>query len=212
MFRQNIIFAERLNKYCEQMIDIFNKNSGYATMAYLKEKKIHTSEITRALKEGVIEKVKPGLYKLIDFPWDENSSFVDIKKSNDLAVVCLVSAAEYYDLTILNPSRITIAIPRKSKFNKMLFPPVKVYYFNEKQYEMGIQEVSAQGGKFQIYSIEKTIADLFRYQSKIGDDIVLEVLKNYLERPKRDINLLLKFAHECGSLKKITPYLAALTV
>lgn len=193
------------------MIDLFLANNGYATMANLKKIKVHTSEINLALKNGIIEKVKPGLYKLIDFPWDENSSFVDIHRTNSNAVICLVSAAEYYDLTVLNPSKVTIAIPRDSKFNKIISPPVKVYYFSEVFYKTGIQEVASSGGNFLIYTVEKTIADLFRYQQKIGDDIVLEVLKNYLQKPMRDINLLIKYARECGSLKKITPYLTALT-
>jgi predicted transcriptional regulator of viral defense system len=194
------------------MIELFIKNNGYATMAYLKQNKIHSSEIKSSLDDGIIEKVKSGLYKLVDFPWDENSSYLDICKANSKAVICLVSAAEYYGLTVLNPSKVTVAIPRLSKFNKLLFPPVKIYYFNENFYNLGIQEVSTSGGEFLIYSIEKTIVDLFRYQTKIGDDIVIEVLKNYLGKQERDINLLLKYAQKCGTVKKITPYLTALTV
>ncbi|GAB1348146.1 hypothetical protein MASR1M107_03570 [Ignavibacteriales bacterium] len=194
------------------MVELFNLNNGYATMAYLKQNRVHTSEINLAMQNGIIEKVKPGLYKLLDFPWDENSSYIDIYRSNKKAVICLASAAEYYYLTVFNPAKVAVAIPRNSKFNKLLSLPTRIYYFSEKYYNNEIIEISSNGGKFLIYSMEKTVADLFRYRTKIGDDIVIEVLKNYLKRPERNINRLLKIAKNNGAYKAILPYLTALIV
>jgi hypothetical protein len=38
-----------------------------------------------------------------------------------------------------------------------------------------------------IYRREKTVADCFKFRKKIGLDIALEALKEYLRQPKRDI-------------------------
>lgn len=201
-----------MNQVEETLIEYMTFKNGYARMKDLKSIGIHPREIKKAVENGTIDKIKPGLYKLLDFPWDENSSFMDICKSNSKAVICLTSAIEYYGLTTFNPSFITFALPMNVKVNKINYPPIKAYYFRDKVYEMGIKTVASTGGNFQIYSVEKTVVDLFRYRQKIGDDIVLESLKNYLSSRKRDINLLVKYARECGSLKKMTPYLMALTV
>ncbi len=47
-------------------------------MKDLKENKFHTRVITKAGEENIIEKIKLGLYKLVDSEWDGNSSFIDI--------------------------------------------------------------------------------------------------------------------------------------
>ncbi|MBN8545364.1 MAG: type IV toxin-antitoxin system AbiEi family antitoxin domain-containing protein [Ignavibacteria bacterium] len=194
------------------MIDYLAFNNGYARMKDLKERGIHPREIKKALEDGLIDKVKPGLYKLIDFPWDENSSFVDVYRSNNKAVVCLTSAIEYYGLTTFNPTRISIALPENARLNKIFYPPVKVYYFRDIVYQTGIEKISSKSGEFLIYSVEKTLADLFRYQQKIGDDIVLESLKNYMSSKNRDIALLWRVAEKCGALKRIKDYMKAFTI
>jgi len=58
--------------------DFFYKHNGYARMKDLKEYKFHTRVIAKAVEENIIEKIKPGLYKLVDYEWDGNSSIIDI--------------------------------------------------------------------------------------------------------------------------------------
>ncbi len=94
----------------------------------------------------------------------------------------------------------------------MAYPPLKIYYFPRKHYEIGIVSVNSTGGIFKIYSEEKTIADLFRYRQKIGDDIVLESLKNYLAKKKKNINLLLERAEFRGVQKQMLPYIKAMMI
>ena len=111
------------------MIKIFYSNKGYARMKELKVAKIHTRNIANALSEGIIEKIKPGLYKLVNYQWDENGSFTDISKSNKMAVICLTSASEYYEFTTFNPSIITVAVPNNTGRFLINYPPIKTYYF-----------------------------------------------------------------------------------
>lgn len=193
------------------MIQISTFRNGYAQMKDLKASGIHPRAIKKAVDLGSVEKVKPGLYKLVDFPWDENSSFVDICRANKKAVICLTSAIEFYGLTTFNPDFVTFALPMNVKANKMFYPPSKPYYFRDKVYGLGIETVSSDSGSFLIYSVEKTIVDIFRYRNKIGDDIFLEALKNYLASSAREIVSLLDMAGQCGVLSKMKPYLKALS-
>src|SRR5690606_9961305 len=172
----------------EEIIKIFEKNKGYARMAELKKAKIHTRRIAQAVEDGIIEKIKPGLYKLKDYPWDEHGSFAEVNHANTKAVICLTSAAEYYELTTFNPSYITVAVPHNtSKFN-LDYPPIKVYYFADSYYSPGIELLKTKSGIVRIYNKEKTIGDIFRYMNKIGEDIAFETLKEYL-RNRREMNI-----------------------
>jgi hypothetical protein len=66
------------------------------------------------------------------------------------------------------------------------------------------------GVPVRVYSREKTVADGFKFRKKIGLDIALEALKDYLRQPKPDIGGLLNFARLNRVEKIIQPYLQAL--
>lgn len=179
-------------------------------MKELRNQKIHPRGIAKAVSEGIIEKIKPGLYKLVNYPWDEHGSFADVCNANKKAVICLTSAADYFELTTFNPSNITVAVPHNTPGFKLEYPPIQVFYFPNKYYETGIDEIDTKSGRIKIYKIEKTICDLFRYRNKIGDDIVIESLKNYLKLKKRDINKLFEYAEILSVKEKILPYVKAI--
>ena len=194
----------------ESLSKIFKKHNGYARMQELRNNGIQTRTIAKAIADGIIEKIKPGLYKLVDYTWDEHGSFADVCNSYNKAVICLTSAASYYDLTTFNPSYLTVAVPHNTPSFKLEYPPIQVYYFPHKYYETGINEIDTKSGLIKIYDREKTICDLFRYQTKIGDDIVIESLKNYLKLKKRDINKLFEYAETLSVKEKILPYVKAI--
>lgn len=192
----------------EKLIKIFHSNHGYARMKYLREVGIQTRDIANAVNDGILEKIKPGLYKLVNYPWDEFEGFVDICNANTKAVICLLSAAAHWELTTFDPNRINVAVPRRTDKFKLDYPPMKVYYFGEKTYLDGIEEINTKNGIFKIYNREKTICDLFRYQKKIGEDIVIEALKTYIRNKRlRSIPKLLAYAKTNNVEKKIKPLL-----
>ncbi|MCU7499722.1 MAG: type IV toxin-antitoxin system AbiEi family antitoxin domain-containing protein, partial [Ignavibacteria bacterium] len=58
--------------------NIFIRNNGYSRMEELKRSGIQTRQISKAVQEGLLTKVSPGLYKLNNYPWDEHESFADV--------------------------------------------------------------------------------------------------------------------------------------
>lgn len=174
----------------------------------MKTKGIHTRTIKKAVDNGILEKIKPGLYKLIDYSWDEHESFVDICKANKNAIICLLSSATYWEITTYNPSIIHVAVPRRTDKFKLNYPPIKVYYLGNKSYNEGIESIETKSGLFKIYNKEKTICDLLKYQNKIGEDIIIESLKTYIsDKKKRNIPKLLKYAEINKVTKKLEPLL-----
>ena len=195
----------------EEIIKTFKRNKGFARMSEFKKMGIHTRKIAQAVKDGIIEKVKPGLYKLIDYPWDEHGSFADVCNSNKNAVICLLSAATYYELTTFNPSEIYVAVPHNTDKFVLKYPPIKVYYFIEKYYEPGIDIIDTPSGKIKIYDREKTLVDLFRYINKLGEDTAIESLQTYMRnRKKIKITKLFEYAEISRVDKKIEPFIKAM--
>lgn len=195
----------------EKIIKIFAKNNGYARMMELRTSGIQTRDIAKAIENGIIEKIKPGLYKLVNYEHDENESFVEVCHANKRAVICMLSAASYYELTTFNPSEIYVAVPNNTDKFVLRYPPIKVYYFADSYYSPGIEILQTKSGIVRIYNKEKTIGDLFRYINKIGEDIAVEALKKYLQNQKeRNIPKLIEYAAICGVKKKIEPMVKAI--
>ncbi len=60
------------------------------------------------------------------------------------------------------------------------------------------------------YNREKTVADCFKFRNKIGQDVALEALKEYLGTQRPNIDELLHYARIDRVEKMIRPYLEAL--
>ncbi len=189
-----------------------NNHQGYARMKDLKAQGFHTRDIAKAVENGIIEKIKPGLYKLINFIWDEHSGFVDIAKAKEGSIICLTSALSYHNLSTINPGIITVAVPMNTDKFHLDYPPMKVYYFPESFYSFGIEEKHTISGNFKIYNAEKTICDMFRYRKKLGEDLALEGLKNYLKRKDADLVKLHNYAIKCRVKTIMLPYLKAMVI
>jgi len=194
----------------EELIQFFKQHKGYVQMKDLKAEGFHTRKIQSAHKEGLIDKIKPGLYKLVDYPWNEESELVDVCRAKESAVICLTSALEYYGLTTFLPKEITVAVPHNTDKFILEYPPIQVFYFPFRFYQPGIENVQNPHGIIRIYNVEKTICDMFRYRKRLGEDLALEGLKNYLKRQTSRVHKLQQYAEICQVKTIIIPYLKAL--
>jgi predicted transcriptional regulator of viral defense system len=194
----------------KELLVFFKQHKGYARLRDVRNAMVHPREMTQAVLDGEVEKIKSGLYKLVDYNWDENNSMIDVCQANKNSVVCLLSALAYYELTTFNPSEITVAVPNNTPKFELDYPPIHVYYFSDNFYPIGIDELKLKHGIIKIYNKEKTICDMFRYRKKVGEDLALEGLKNYLQLKEANINKLLEYAEKCKVKTIIMPYLKAL--
>jgi predicted transcriptional regulator of viral defense system len=191
-----------------KVVKYIKNKGGYARFTELRDKGFQSRDITNLFDKGILEKVQPGLYKLANS--DVTSGFVDVSKAMPQAVIALASALAYHELTTFNPSKVQLAIPNDAKPSKINFPPVEVYYFRQTQYKVGIEQITIQGHQVKIYNREKTICDMFRYRNKLGEDLALEGLKNYLNLSDSNLNELQKYMQICRVKTVMKPYLKAL--
>ena len=120
-------------------------------------------------------------------------------------MVCLLSAAVYYNLSTYRPDAIDVAIPRKAKVSTLPdWPELNVYYFTDNRFDVGIVTVEDGNNRFRIYDIEKTVVDIVFYREKIGIEETKEVLTTYLNRSDRNPNRLIRYAEllKCGDVMK----------
>lgn len=188
------------------------RKGGFARMNELRAASFQTRDIAVLVQEGKIEKVKSGLYKLpkIDISTDINASLVEVSHAVPKGIIALASALAHYELTTFVPSEIYVAIPLSEKPPKIQYPPLRFFYFPARFYGVGIDEIRTSAGTVRMYNMEKSICDIFRYRRKIGEDLALEALKNYLRRKNSNIKKLQEFAVICRVKTVMLPYMKAM--
>lgn len=170
----------------------------------LKEAGFSYYKINQLVEEGTLLKLNKRFYENTKYQGEE-SDFYYVSAYAPKGVVCLMSAAAYYNLTTYRPDAVDVAIQRKAKISTMPdWPTISVYYYADERFETGIRNVQEGKNQFKIYDIEKTVVDIVFFREKVGIEETKEVLVNYLRRKDRDLNRLLRYAEllKCSDVMK----------
>ncbi len=191
--------------------NIFEKNNGYARTKDIIEADIHSSHLYKLQDKGEIIRIKRGLYRWNDDEFNSNTELIEVINIVPNGVICLLSALSYYDLTTTNPWEYYIAIHRNQHRPKLPeYPPISIFYFADKQYNTGIEDVDISGSMVKIYNKEKTICDCIRLRNKVGTDVIKEAMQNYLKKKEMNISKLLEYAEITGAKNIVKRYLEVL--
>jgi len=159
--------------------------------------------------KGVITQVSRGIYRLADLPPISNPDLVTVSLRFPNAVICLVSALAYHDITTQIPHVVFVAVSRNSRMPSIDHPPIQAHRFSIEAYKSGIETHPIDGIPVKVYSPEKTLADCFKFRHKIGMDVVLEALILYKTRKKFNPGTLFRYAKICRVERVMRPYLEA---
>jgi predicted transcriptional regulator of viral defense system len=189
---------------------IFIQNSSILRASTAIDLGIPQHIIYKMVEVGELVRESQGIYRLRESEPLGNPDLVQISLRVPRAVICLISALYFYELTTQPPHQVQIALPRNVKTPKIEYPPIKAFHLSRLSYEAGIKEHTLDGVPVKIYSQEKTIADCVKFREKIGVNIALEALKDYLKSPRPNIQLMMKYAKVNRVENVIRPYLEAL--
>lgn len=161
-------------------------------------------------KKGLLIKIARGMYMLPDAPITEYQSLIKVAKKIPTAVVCLISALSFHEITTQIPNELWIAVPRDTWRPKIDYPPLHYTVMNKKAYSFGIQEVDINGVLVKIYTPAKTVADCFKFRNKVGLDVAIEALREVMRTRKATMNELVGAAKINRVLKIMRPYMEAI--
>ena len=189
-------------------MELIKSNNGYITTKELANLKINRYFLSEMEKEGILERIKRGVYRSTEEVLE--NEIIEVSKLIPNGVFCLETALEYYDLSTNAPYEYKIAIPMKSRVIIPEYPPIKIIYFPDKTYNLGISEKEIDGNIIKIYDMEKTICDIARYRNKIGQDIFTESLKEYMKKTDRNIKKLIEYSKITNTYNILKDYLEVL--
>jgi predicted transcriptional regulator of viral defense system len=197
-------------KNFENFQKIFNEHYGILKRSQALKLGIPEHKLYEMYKTGELIKEGRGLYRLKDAQPLGNPDLVQVGLLVPKGVICLISALYFHEMTTQIPYSVYIALPNDVKKPRIDYPPLEVFLLRPNSYSAGIDEHIIDGVKVKIYNPEKTVADCFKLRRRIGEDVALEALKEYVNRPKTDISRLMEYARIDRVEKIVEPYLKSL--
>ena len=166
--------------------------------------------LLRLYRRGELERIGRGLYIIPGSLSSEYASMAEISKRIPHAVICLLSALVFHDLTTQLPNRIWIAIEGKKWKPGIEYPSIELIRMSGNAYQFGIEEHAIEGVPVRVYSPVKTVVDCFKYRNKIGLDVAIEALRDSWRKKKATMDELWTAAKVCRVSNVMRPYLESL--
>ena len=167
--------------------------------------------LTRAARAGQIKRIATGLYSLPEFRQSEHGDLALVASKAPDVVVCLLSALRFHEITTQSPFEVWIAVENKSHPPRVEYPKLRVFHMSSASLEHGIRTYMIDGVPVRITSVEKTIADCFKFRGRVGIAVAVEALREARASKRLDQNTLWDYAKIDRITKIILPYLEALS-
>jgi predicted transcriptional regulator of viral defense system len=192
----------------KQVLDIARKK-GIIRASDIEAAGISRNYLYILCKAEQLLKTARGLYTLPDAPVTEHSAFAEVAKRIPNSIICLISALSFHGLTTQIPHEVWIAVPRGSWRPDIEYPPLNLTYVSGNAYLFGAREHDINGVAVKVYSPAKTVADCFKFRSKVGLDVAIEALRETWRSRKASMDELMEAAKICKVSKVMRPYLEA---
>lgn len=188
---------------------IFDSEGPIVRASVLLENKFCSKDVAELVTDGYICKIKTGYY--IRTPMMAELSEIElVSLLIPQGVFSLFSAAQYHNMTTVNPVAISISLPKDMRTPVLPeHPPINIFKTIRTVYEVGIEDVQTQNCIIKVYDRERTVCDFFRMRLQFGEDVALEVLKNYMSG-KKNLQKLYEYAEALQIKGVIRPYVEAL--
>jgi predicted transcriptional regulator of viral defense system len=177
----------------------------------LREAGIAAMTISRAVQAGELMRLSHGLYQRVGSHTDMAQALAEAAKKVPRGIIAMVSALAFHGLTDQMPRKIWVAISTKDWAPVSSYPPLRIVEFKDKYLQQGVEHHRISGVDVPIFSVPKTLADMFRKSRLVDRSVAVEGLRAALEQKKVTPAAIAEAAIAADAWKIIRPYLEALT-
>lgn len=172
---------------------------------------VHPSAMARLEHEGVVRRVIPGIYVGTHHPTHKLIEAAAWTLKHPLAVVGLLTAAVYHDLTDAFARGTWLFVPlgasppRSRVANVHVVQIVPRLVEPDRDVENGISSFAVHGVDIRLTGPDRTVVDLWRYPGKIPREYALDALRRRLRSDEFEMPKFARLARDLGAWQKIEP-------
>jgi predicted transcriptional regulator of viral defense system len=108
----------------EALAEVAQRQNGFLVSRQAVEAGIDRHQLQRLVAQRVLERDDRGIYRIAIFPDSDRAElwrailWSAVQRDDALAVLCDATALSLYDVSTINPTKIDIAIPRKTRLRR----------------------------------------------------------------------------------------------
>jgi predicted transcriptional regulator of viral defense system len=165
---------------------------------------------SRLAERGILERIDRGLYIAADGEIHEFQTLAEASRRIPHGVVCLLSALRFHNLTTQAPFEVWVMVDVHAYVPRTTQLPLHIVYASGASLTEGVQQHSVQSVTIRVTCPAKTVADCFKYRSKVGLDVALEALRESWRERRVTMDELWYYAQVCRVARVMRPYLESL--
>jgi predicted transcriptional regulator of viral defense system len=182
---------------------------GTARSSVILEAGVHPRDLYAARDAGALVEVSRGVYRLADLPLTE-PDLVAVAVRMPRAVLCCVTALHLHGLTQEIPRAVHVMLPRGARTGRLAPTPLEVYHCSGAALTTGVEEREVDGVPVRVTTPSKSVADAFRFRSRLGMETAVDALKQALRARAATPAEIGRMARVCHVEAVVRPYLEAL--
>lgn len=195
----------------DRRVEALLRRTGTARSRELVAAGLSRSQLSRMVAAGRLVRIARGLYAMADFQPSEQAALVAVAKRAPQVVFCLLTALRFHELTTQAPFEVWIAIGNKDHAPRLDYPQLRTVRVSAAALADGVESHHVDGVRIRVTGVARTVADCFKFRSKIGLDVALEALRDARRTRKASADELWHHARLDRVANVMRPYLEAVT-
>ena len=192
----------------EKIRDILKDQNGILLTSDLLKYGIPRIYLSVLEKNGEIQRISRGVYATAGYMIDEMAG---IQARYRGTIFSHETAAYLLDLTDRTPLFYSVTVPAGYNATSLKASGVKVYFVNRELYRLGsITLKSPHGNDIKTLNLERTVCDVLRSRNQVDIQQINEVLKRYVKKKEKDLDLLYNYAMQFRIQKIVREYIEVL--
>jgi predicted transcriptional regulator of viral defense system len=183
---------------------------GVARARDLEREGLSREELRRLANRGVLERAARGVYLTPEASRSAYRDLLIVATRVPNGVFCLLTALSFHGLTTEMPHEVWIAIGLKSRTPAVDTPPIQTVRLSDEPLRAGVENHVKHGVELPVFSPAKTVADCFKFRSRVGTDVAVAALREGWKKKRFTMDELWRFARICRVTTVMRPYLEAL--
>lgn len=171
---------------------------------------VQPEQMRRLVNQGELAKRGRGIYALPEQAPGERSSLAEVCLRSPRAVVCLVSALAFHGIGTQLPGCVWIALPKGAYSPTWPEMAVRTVHLEPKYLEADVETHKTADGDIRVFTVARTIVDLFRFRGTTGLDVFLEATREAVRERRTTWEQISMAARFRGVATSIRPYLEAM--
>ena len=194
--------------YINELKNIAKSNGGIIETKVAALHGISKAMLYKLCKAEKIHRIVKGQYVLPDDMQDE---LLSISNRSDKIIFSHETALFLHGISDRTPFEHTITASSGSIPSAAIKTECKVYYIKPELFELGKTTMRTPAGNIvPTYDLERTICDIVRSRNKLSTETFLAALKQYVEKPSKDLNKLYYYSKKMGISNVLRHYLEVL--